>query len=66
MELSREKINVALARKKMTIAELAGVYGASRARMNVMLNQRFVTPMTAGRMAEALGVDVTEIIETED
>ena len=66
MKLSRDKINVAMARKKMTIVELAGVYGASRARMNVILNQRFVTPMTAGRMAEALGVDVTEIIETED
>ncbi|MGN0290924.1 MAG: helix-turn-helix domain-containing protein [Lachnospiraceae bacterium] len=63
MELSRIKINIAMARKKMTVSELAKAYGVSRARINVILNQREVTPLCAGRIAEALGCDVTEILE---
>ncbi|MBD5479574.1 MAG: helix-turn-helix transcriptional regulator [Lachnospiraceae bacterium] len=63
MKLSREKINVEMARKKMTVTSLAETYGVSRARINVILNQREVSVVSAGRLAEALGVDVTEIIE---
>lgn len=62
MELSRKKINIALAQKVMTVAQLAKAYGVSRSRMNVILNQREVTPVCAGRIAKALGVDVTEIL----
>lgn len=63
MELSRKKINIALAKKVMTVTQLAESYGVSRARMNTILNQREVTPVCAGRIAKALGVDVTEILE---
>ena len=63
MKISREKINVQMARKQMTVAALAKTYGVSRARMNVILNQREVSTVSAGRLANALGVDVTEIIE---
>lgn len=59
MELDRKKIDICRARKKMSVAE---AYGVSRARMHAILNQREVTPVTAGRLADALGVDVTEII----
>lgn len=62
MELDRGKIDIFLARKKMSITDFAKVYGVSRARMNVILNQREVTPITAGRLADALGVDVIELI----
>lgn len=62
MELSREKINVFLARKGFTIANLAGAYGVSDQRMRVILNSRKVSPATAGRLAAALECDVTEII----
>ena len=65
MELSREKINICLARKKITIGQLATLCGLSRNRLNVILNSRKVTPMAAGKVASGLGVDVTEIIETE-
>lgn len=65
MELSRNKINIALAQKVMTVTQLAKAYGVSRARMNVILNQREVTPVCAGRIAKALGVDVTEILTDE-
>lgn len=63
MRISREKINVELARRKKTVTSLAEDYGVSRARMNVILNQREVSIVSAGRLAEALGVDVTEIID---
>ena len=63
MRLSREKIDLCRANKCYSISDLAEVYGVSRARMNSILNQREVTPLVAGRMAAALGVDVTEIIE---
>lgn len=62
MKLDREKVNIAMARKKMTTVQLADVYGVSRARMNVILNSQVVTPACAGRVADALEVDVTEII----
>lgn len=63
MQISREKINIAMARKKMTVAKLSEVYGASRARITIILNSREVSPAVAGRLADALGVDVTEILE---
>lgn len=63
MRMSRKKVNIALARKQMTVTELAEAYGVSRARMNVILNSQVVTPVCAGRVAKALDVDVTEIID---
>lgn len=63
MEISRQKINIAMARKQWTVADLAEAYGVSRARINVILNQRSVSVVSAGRLAAALGVDVTEILE---
>ena len=63
MVLDRKKLEIARANKSMTISDLAKEYGVSRARMNVILNQYSVTTMCAGRLAKALGVDVTEIIE---
>lgn len=63
MKVSRDKIDIARANRCMTISGLAEAYGVSRARMNMILNQREVTAVCAGRFAHALGVDVTEIIE---
>lgn len=64
MRISRDKINICMARKKMTVQALANAYGVSRTRINVLLNQREVSTVSAGRMASALSVDVTEILET--
>lgn len=63
MNLSREKVNIVMARKKMTVTNLAEAYGVSRARMNVILNSRNISTVCAGRVATALDVDVTEILE---
>lgn len=63
MKLSREKLELARARKNMTVTQLAENYGVSRNRMNIILNQREITTNCAGRLAAALGCDVLEIIE---
>ncbi len=63
MKLNRDKINIQLAKKKWTVTDLAKAYGVSRSRMNIILNSQLVTPVCAGRVAEALGCDVTDIIE---
>lgn len=63
MKISREKIDICMARKKMSVTALAEAYGVSRARINVVLNQREVSTVSAGRLADALGCDITEILE---
>ncbi len=63
MRISRDKVDICRARKKKSVAELAEAYGVSRTRMNVILNQREVSVVSAGRLADALSVDVTEILE---
>lgn len=63
MLLSRDKINVQMAKNSLSVAKLAERYGVSRSRMNVILNSQNLTPVTMGRLAKALNVDVTEIIE---
>ena len=65
MKLNINKIKIAMARKKLTVKELAEAYGVSRARMNAILGQRTVTPAVAGRLADALSADVTEILKDE-
>ena len=63
MKVSKNEIDLAGANRCMTVSGLAEAYGVSRTRMNMILNQREVTVVCAGRLAHALGVDVTEIIE---
>lgn len=65
MKISEFKFDVALANSGLTIGELAKNAGVSRNRVNVILNQKTVTPRAAGLIARGLGVDVLEIIETE-
>lgn len=63
MKLCRSKIDIELARKQMSVTDLANVYGVSRSRMNIILNSNVATTVCAGRVAKALDVDVVEIIE---
>lgn len=63
MTIDDNKIAVAMARKRFTKTSLAEAAGMSRNRLNVILNSKKVTPVAVGRIAKALGVDVTEIIE---
>lgn len=61
--LNYDKVRLAMARKSFSVPDLAKVYGISRQRMQVIINSRNVSTKTAGRLAKALAVDVTEIID---
>lgn len=63
MTLNREKVDIILARKGVTVSALCKNAGFSRNRFYTVMNIKKISPMTAGRVAKALGVDVTEIIE---
>ena len=63
MKLNTSKISIEMARKCMNKTQLAQKAGISRSRIYTLLNSQNVTFVSAGRIARALGVDVTEIIE---
>ena len=63
MMLNYDKVRLATARNSFSVPDLAKVYGISRQRMQVIINSRNVSTKTAGRLAKALAVDVTEIID---
>ena len=63
MKLNKKKINILMARKCWKRSDLAKAYGVSSSRINIILGAAKVSTVVAGRMAAALGVDVTEIIE---
>lgn len=65
MTIDKFKFEVTLADSGLSMKDLAERAGVSRQRISTMLNQRNVTPRTAGKIARALGVDVLEIIEVE-
>lgn len=66
MKISKKKLNIILARKQITTIGLARSYGVSRTRMVSILKLEQLTPVCAGRLAKALDVDVTEILEDEE
>ena len=61
MKISKSKLNIALARKQWNQRAVV----SSQTTLNINKGKP-VMPATAGRIAAALGVDVTEIIEKED
>ena len=63
MKISKSKLNIALARKQWNQRDLRDNSVVSSQNSN---KGKPVMPATAGRIAAALGVDVTEIIEEED
>lgn len=60
------KFAIALANSGLTIGEAAEKAGMSRQRFYTILNSKKATAHSVGRVAKALGVDVTEIIDLEE
>lgn len=57
-----EKIAVCLARALMSRRKLCELTGITEANMSTLIKKKRVSPITAGKIAKALGVDVTEIL----
>lgn len=64
MKLSKDKLDLCLARTGMTKSELAQKSGVRLSSISHALKgESNIYPHTAGRLSEALGVDVTDLIE---
>lgn len=63
MRIDRVKIITELAKREMTQKRLAELSGVSRATINYVRAGKSCTDEVGQKIAKALGVDVTEIIE---
>ena len=65
MKISKQKIFAAQAQFGLTMKQLAELSGISRQNLSTILHRGSCRPDTAGKIARALGVDVTEIMEVD-
>lgn len=67
MAIDRNKILIAMARGKFSITTLAAKSGISRVTLSNIKNGKVknLAPSTLGKLAEALMVDVTDLIVSE-
>ncbi len=66
MKINKDKLRLAMARKCMNARELASAVECSAESIHQILSgRRNVTTKKLGRIAKALDVDVTEIIDQE-
>ena len=65
MKLNKTALDLARARKCITVRELSKTAGTSTATI-CSAGTKYIDPVVAGKLATALGVDVTEIIIQED
>lgn len=63
LTIDDHKFAIVLANSGLTIGEVAERAGMSRQRFHAILNSKKATAQAVGKVAKALGVDVTEIIE---
>ena len=66
MIADKHKLHLAMARACMNPQDLAKAAEMPPQTVNGVLRERSARPGTIGRIAKALGVDVTEIIKQED
>lgn len=65
MKLDRDKFQLAMARACFEVKDLVEASGLPRPSINNAIQGKSLRPATLGRIAKALGVDVTEIIKEE-
>ncbi|MBQ8814103.1 MAG: helix-turn-helix domain-containing protein [Lachnospiraceae bacterium] len=65
MKLNRKKLELAMARACMNTEDLQKATQIPRPTITGAITGRGIRTATAGRIAKALGVDVTEILEDE-
>ena len=63
MNIDAMKVKLLLADKAMTQASLAAACGAKRQNMSMILSRERCSPVTAGKIARALGVNVRDILK---
>ena len=66
MKADRKKLELAMARACMNTADLVKMSAMPRPTVNNAIVGKSVSPATLGRIARALDVDVTDIMEVEE
>ena len=61
----KENLEIMAARRGLRLGQLADKAGLNRQNMSIVKKRGTCTAMTAIKIADALGVDVTEIIEED-
>lgn len=64
MNLSKQKVELAMAERKLTKKELALRCNVSQQRISALLKSGTCEPKTAWKLASGLGVAVIDIIDT--
>ena len=65
MEINKYVIQSCMAKQKLTTKDLAEKCSMRPQNLSNILSRKTCKPATVGRIAEALGVDVTEILAKE-
>ena len=63
MKVNKKKLEIAMARACMNTADIVVIAKMQRPTVNNVITGHEVRPATLGKVARALGVDITEIIE---
>lgn len=63
MNIDAMKVKLLLADKAMTQSSLAAACGTKRQNMSMILSRERCSPVTAGKIARALGVNVRDILK---
>lgn len=67
MKLDNSKLSIALARKQITARTLSELSGITESALTkIKTGKQIPRPITIGKIAKALEVDVTELIEQEN
>lgn len=61
----KENLEIMAARRGLRLGQLADKAGLNRQNMSIVKKRGTCTAMTAIKIADALGVDVTEIVEED-
>lgn len=64
MTADKMKLQIAMARAKMGIEDIAERASMPKVTVCKVINGKSVLPATLGKVASALGVDVTELLDT--
>ncbi|RGQ40203.1 XRE family transcriptional regulator [[Clostridium] leptum] len=65
MKISKQKIEMLQAARKMTATKLAELSGVTRQQISTIKQRGTCQPWTAQKLADAFGVSLESIIETE-
>lgn len=63
MKISKEKMELIMARNALTLREISKRSGISSQNISTIRMRGQCLPITAAKLANGLGVDVTEILE---